>query len=36
MYRVYVRQKIEAGLSDLNGRRSHPHATIRREFGLDK
>jgi len=36
MYRVYVRQKIEAGLSDLKSRRSHPHAEIRREFGLDE
>lgn len=35
MYRVYVRQKIEAGLNDLKARRSHPHAAIRKEFGLD-
>jgi len=35
MYRVYVRQKIEAGLGDLRARRSHPHAEIRREFGLE-
>jgi hypothetical protein len=35
MYRVYVRQKIEAGLGDLKARRSHPHAEIRREFGLE-
>lgn len=36
MYRVYVRQKIEAGLRDLKTRRTHPHAGIRREFGLDR
>lgn len=35
MYRVYVRQKIEAGLGDLKAGRSHPHAAIRQEFGLD-
>ena len=35
MYRVYVRQKIETGLSDLKARRTHPHAAIRHEFGLN-
>jgi hypothetical protein len=32
MYRIYVRQKIEAGLADLQTGRTHSHATIRREF----
>ncbi len=34
MYRIYVRQKIEAGLTDLRSGRVHSHASIRREFGL--
>ena len=34
MYRIYVRQKIEAGLSDIRARRVHSHATIRKEFAL--
>ncbi len=34
MYRIYVRQKIEAGLTDLRAGRVHPHAAIRKEFGL--
>jgi hypothetical protein len=34
MYQILVRQKIEAGLADLNEGRSHDHAAIRREFGL--
>lgn len=34
MYRIYVRQKIEAGLADLRAGRVHSHASIRREFGL--
>lgn len=34
MYRIYVRQKIEAGLADLEAGRTHEHETIRREFGL--
>ncbi|HWA24284.1 MAG TPA: hypothetical protein VG734_01320 [Lacunisphaera sp.] len=32
MYRIYVRQKIEAGLEDLRTGRTHSHAAIRREF----
>lgn len=35
MYRIYVRQKIESGLSDLKRGRTHSHESIRREFGLD-
>ncbi len=34
MYQILVRQKIEAGLADLQEGRSHDHAAIRREFGL--
>lgn len=34
MYRIYVRQKIEAGLSDMRNGRVHSHASIRKEFGL--
>ena len=34
MYRIYVRQKIETGLSDLRNGRVHSHASIRKEFGL--
>ena len=34
MYRIYVRQKIEAGLSDIRHGRVHSHASIRKEFGL--
>jgi hypothetical protein len=34
MYRVYVRQKIEAGLSDLKAGRKHSHDDIKRQFGL--
>lgn len=34
MYQIYVRQKIEAGLSDLRHGRLHTHAAIRKEFGL--
>jgi hypothetical protein len=32
MYRIYVRQKIESGVADLQAGRVHSHATIRREF----
>lgn len=35
MHQIYVRQKIEAGLSDLRAGRKHSHASIRKEFGLD-
>jgi hypothetical protein len=34
MYRIYVRQKIEAGLSDMRSGRVHSHASIRKEFAL--
>jgi predicted transcriptional regulator len=34
MYRVYVRQKIEAGLADLKAGRKHSHEDIKRQFGL--
>jgi hypothetical protein len=34
MYRIYVRQKIEAGLADIKGGRVHSHAAIRKEFAL--
>ena len=32
MYRIYVRQKIEAGLADIRAGRVHSHASIRKEF----
>jgi hypothetical protein len=34
MYRIYVRQKIEAGLADLESGRVHSHEMIRKEFGV--
>jgi hypothetical protein len=34
MYRIYVRQKIEAGLTDIRLGRVHTHSSIKREFGL--
>ena len=34
MYRIYVRQKIEAGLADLRAGRVHSHEAIRRELGV--
>jgi len=34
MYRIYVRQKIEAGLADIEAGRVHSHAAIRKEFAL--
>ncbi len=34
MYRIYVRQKIEAGIADLKAGRVRSHESIRREFGL--
>lgn len=34
MYRIYVRQKIEAGLADFRSDRVHTHASIRKEFVL--
>jgi len=35
MYQIYVRQKIEAGMADLQAGRKHSHASIRQEFSLD-
>lgn len=35
MYRIYVRQKIETGLTDIRTGRVHSHESIRREFGLE-
>jgi len=35
MYQIYVRQKIEAGMADLQAGRKHSHASIRKDFGLD-
>ena len=32
MYRIYVRQKIEAGLADFRNGRVHTHAAIEKEF----
>ena len=34
MYRLYVRQKIAAGLADIRVGRVHSHESVRREFGL--
>ena len=34
MYRIYVRQKIDAGLADVRAGRLHSHASIKKEFGL--
>jgi hypothetical protein len=34
MYRIYVRQKIEAGLGDIRAGRVHSHAAVRRELGV--
>ena len=34
MYRIYVRQKIEAGLADVRAGKNHSHASIRKEFAL--
>lgn len=32
MYRIYVRQKIDAGLADIRAGRVHSHVSIRKEF----
>lgn len=32
MYRIYVRQKIDAGLADIQTGRVISHATLRKEF----
>ena len=34
MQQIYVRQKIEAGLADLNAGCRHSRASIKREFGV--
>ncbi len=34
MYEILVRQKIEAGLADIEAGRKHTHASIRTEFGV--
>lgn len=34
MYEIFVRQKVEAGLVDLEAGRSHSHTAIRKEFGI--
>jgi len=34
MYRIYVRQKIEAGLADIRDGKTHSHEAICREFGV--
>lgn len=34
MYRIYVRQKIEAGVADLRAGRVHSHDAVRKEFVL--
>ena len=35
MYRIYVRQVIEAGLADVTAGRTVSHEDIHHEFGLD-
>ena len=34
MYQILVRQKIEAGLTDLHDGRKHSHQSVRDQFGL--
>jgi len=34
MYRIYVRQKIDARLADFRSGRVHAHSAIKKEFGL--
>lgn len=34
MYEIYVRQKIESGLADIQAGRVKPHAAICKKFGL--
>ena len=36
MYRIYVRQAVEAGLGDSNAGRAVDVDTVRHEFGLPK
>ena len=35
MYRIYVRQKVEEGLRDIEAGRTMPVEEVRRRFGLD-
>lgn len=34
VHQLFVRQKVEAGLADLNAGRRHSHDAIKREFGV--
>ena len=34
MYRLYVRQKIEAGLKDVENEKTLPVSEVRKRFGL--
>ena len=34
MQQIYVRQKIDAGLKDIQAGKVHSHESIRKEFGL--
>ena len=34
MYQIYVRQKIEAGLADVQAGRTQSHAAIKQELSL--
>ncbi len=34
MYQIYVRQKIECGLSDIQAGRTHSHEGIKKAFGI--
>lgn len=34
MYQIFVRQKIESGLADLQAGRKHSHASILKEFAI--
>ncbi len=34
MYRIYVRQKIDAGLGDIEKGRTQSHTSLRKDFGL--
>jgi hypothetical protein len=36
MYRLYVRQKIEAGIKDVQENRTMPVEEVRKRFGLTK
>jgi hypothetical protein len=36
MYRIYVRQSIEAGLRDIEAGKTLPVEQVRRDFGLDQ